>query len=101
MRYFSLLVLFGLFTAINSAQAQSVAQRQAANIATLRAVVNFKIDDEEIIRDIESLRQDQRFNRDLQRMMDRLSNTRNKDSRNRRVMEILEKAGRDITDVLR
>ena len=101
MKYFSLLILFGLFTAINSAQAQFASQRQAANIATLRAVVNFKIDDEEISQDIVDLRQDERFNRDLQRMLDRLSNSRTKDTRNRRVMEILERAGRDLTDALR
>jgi len=100
MRLFATLMLLALFVSVDNAEAQFSAQRDAANMATLRAVVNFKIDDEEIARDIESLRNNVRFNQDLQRRLDRLTNSRTKDSRNRRVMEILLQAGRDLDRAL-
>lgn len=83
-----------------TAQAQYSAQKDAQYIATLKAVVNQKINDEEIIKDIESLRQNKSFNEKLQRMLDKLSNRRTKNTTNRRVLQILEKAGEDIYKLL-
>lgn len=48
--------------AAGSAAAQYSAQNEAKYIATLKAVVNYKIDDQENIRDIEALRQNRQFN---------------------------------------
>jgi len=101
MRIFALfLVLLGLSYS-STTQAQFSASRGAQHLAILRAVVNYKIDDEEHVRDIERLRENERFNQRVQRMLDRLQNTRTKDSRNRQVLEILENAGRDLERVLR
>ena len=94
------LMLFTLGHSSN-AEAQFAASRRAQHIAILRAVVNYKIDDEEHIRDIEALRQNERFNRRLERMLSRLQNTRTKNSTNRRILQILEDAGRDIDNLLR
>ena len=82
------------------ASAQFAAQNDAKYIATLKAVVNYKIDDEENLSAIESLRENQTFNRRLQRMLDKLQNTRTKNSTNRRVYNILLKAGKDIYNEL-
>lgn len=95
MKLFSVLILLSLFAAI-PAQAQYAAQRDAQYMATLKAVVNYKINDEENLRDVESLREDRRFNQKLTRMLEKLQNTRTKNSINRRVYNILLKAGEQI-----
>ena len=95
------LILFVSLLFISSSSAQTTAQRDARNLAILRAVINFKIDDEETLRDVEALREDEAFVRRLQGMLERLTNSRMKDSRNRRVMNILIQAGDDLHNVLR
>ena len=82
------------------ARAQFAAQQEAQYMATLKAVVNYKIDDEENLRDIEKLRQNQAFNRKLARMMEKLQNTRTKNSTNNRIYNILLRAGKDIYNEL-
>ena len=84
----------------SSAYAQLAATRDAQYIAVLRAVVNYKIDDEENLRNIERLREDRRFNEKVQRMLDKLSNERTKNTTNRRVLQILEQAGKDLYNLL-
>ena len=79
-----------------AARAQYSAQNEAKYIATLKAVVNYKIDDEENLSAIESLRENKRFNQQLQRMLNKLQNTRTKNSTNRKIYNILLKAGKDI-----
>lgn len=81
-------------------RAQYAAQNDAKYIATLKAVVNYKIDDEENIKSVENLRENQAFNRKLQKMLNKLQNTRTKNSTNRRVYDILLKAGRDVYNEL-
>ncbi len=80
--------------------AQYAAQNDAKYIATLKAVVNYKIDDEENLSAIEQLRENKRFNRDLMQMLEKLQNTRTKNSTNRKVYNILLKAGKDIYNEL-
>ncbi len=82
------------------AQAQYSSQKEAAYIATLKAVADYKINDEENLKDVEKLRQDERFNKKLQKMLDQLSNKRSKDGKNRRIYNILQRAGKEIYDEL-
>lgn len=93
-------VLLGLLMTAGAARAQYAAQNEAKYIATLKAVVDYKINDEENYRDIESLRQNERFKRDLNEMLGKLSNRRTKNSTNTRVYRILLNAGRDIYNEL-
>ncbi len=95
--FFSLIMMM----IASSASAQLASQKDARNMAVLKAVVNYKINDEENMRDIEKLREDVQFNQRLLRMLDKLSNERTKDARNKRVLEILEKAGDDLYRELR
>jgi len=83
------------------ADAQFAAQSNAVYMATLKAVVDIKIEDEEIASDVQQLRENQRFLADLQRRLGRLQNTRTKNADNRRIFEILLQAGRDIDSILR
>lgn len=96
--YFLVFLMSLIFTSNSYAQYSS--QNDAKYIATLKAVVNYKIDDKEHINDIESLRQNKQFNQKLQRMLNKLSNERTKDAKNRQVLKILEKAGEDIYKIL-
>lgn len=100
MRLFTPLPALCLILGAQDAAAQFSAQKDAQYIATLRAVVNYKIDDEENIKDIESLRKNKAFNQKLQRMLDKLQNTRTKNTTNRKVQTILEKAGQDLYNLL-
>lgn len=100
MRLLSFMLAFAVVLSAGNASAQFSAQKDAQYIATLKAVVNYKIDDEENLRDIERLRQNKSFNTKLQRMLDKLQNTRTKNSTNRKVLQILEKAGEDIYKLL-
>ena len=78
------------------ALAQYSAQKDAMYIATLKAVTDYKINDEENIKDIEALRENQRFLQDLRKMMKKLSNQRGKDALNTRIYKILKNAGKEI-----
>lgn len=100
MNKFSLAVMAWSILAAGESAAQYSSQNDAKYMATLKAVVNYKIDDQENIRDIEALRQNRQFNEKLQRMLDKLSNERTKDAKNRQVLKILEKAGEDVYKVL-
>ena len=100
MRLFVPVLALGLLAGVQEASAQFSAQKDAQYIATLKAVVNYKINDEENLKDIESLRQNQAFNQKLQRMLNKLQNTRTKNTTNRRVQQILEKSGQDIYRLL-
>jgi len=99
MNKICLLVLIAILGS-TSAQAQYSAQKEAMYIATLKAVVDYKINDEENLRDIESLRENERFKRRLMDMMAKLSNNRTKNSTNNKVYNILLKAGKDVYNTL-
>lgn len=81
--------------------AQMSASKNAQYLATIKAVADYKINDEEELRNVERLRQNERFNRQLQDMMSRLQNTRTKNSKNQRILKILEDAGKEIYDILK
>ncbi len=100
MRLFAPLLAWSVVVGAQDAYAQFSAQKDAQYLATLKAVVNYKINDEENLKDIESLRQNQAFNQKLQTMLNKLQNTRTKNTTNRRVQQILEKAGQDLYRLL-
>ena len=101
MRRALIFAFFILLCNINNSSAQFAADKDAAYLATLKAVADFKINDEEVLENVNRLRQDQQFNRKLYQMVQKLSNSRNKDSKNQRVLRILKKAGKDIYDELK
>jgi len=80
--------------------AQFSASKDAQYLAVVKAVANYKINDEENLRQVERLRENATFNRKLQGMMTKLTNARNKDSTNRKILQILERAGKEIYDLL-
>ena len=99
-KIFFAMTLLSVFFINSSANAQFSAQRDASHMIIVRVISEYKMNDQEYLRDIESLREDQRFNSRLERMLARVSNDKNRDSRNRQVVEILQRAGRDIETAL-
>jgi len=97
---FRLVVFLGVLLSASIANAQYSASKDAQYMATVKAVANFKIEDEEISRDIAKLRQNKAFNEKLQKMLEKLSNRRTKDTTNRKVLQILEEAGEQIYKLL-
>ncbi|MDO4183988.1 MAG: hypothetical protein Q4D11_01945 [Rhodospirillales bacterium] len=93
----TMLALF-LFTGV--ANAQFAASKDAQYLAVVKAVANYKIDDEENLRQVEELRNNEKFNNKLQKMLDKLSNKRTKDSTNQRVLQILKRTGKELNDLL-
>ena len=102
MRYLPFFFIFFLEEVIlKPAQAQYASQMDAAYLATLKAVADYKINDEENLDEVEELRQDEKFNKKLRKMLNKLDNRKSKNSENKRVYEILKKAGRDIYNELK
>lgn len=85
----------------------SLAFAQAANLtdakylAVLKVVTDHKMGDAEIKPDLEKLREHQRFKKDLQKMVGKLDNSRPSEATNRKIMRILQKAGKDIYNELK
>ena len=86
--------------AAGDVNAQYSASKEAQYLAIVKAVADFKIDDEEHLRKMEKLRENEKFNRDLYSMIQKLNNSRRKDSTNRKVLQILENAGKQLQDLL-
>lgn len=86
--------------AAGDVNAQYSASKEAQYLAIVKAVADYKIDDEEHLRKMEKLRENEKFNRDLYSMIQKLDNSRRKDSTNRKVLQILENAGKQLQDLL-
>ena len=94
--------VFAIFLCnINVSSAQCAADKDAAYLATIKAVADFKINDAEELDSVNRLRQDPNFNKKLYEMVQKLSNSRNKDAKNQRILKILKQAGKDIYDELK
>lgn len=84
-----------------SAQAQMAALNKAKYIATLKVIVNHKMGDADIKDDLVKLRESERFKKDLEKMVSKLDNSKPHEATNRKIMRILEQAGREIYNELR
>jgi hypothetical protein len=96
-------LFLGILAAVSlsgEASAEYAAQKDAAYLATIKAVADYKINDEEEIKNVNALRENVAFNQKLQKMLNKLSNDRTKNTKNRRVYEVLKKAGKEIYDIL-
>ena len=101
MRFLSIISFLAVMMSSFSANAQYSSTKNAQYLATIKAVANYKINDEEEYRNVERLRQDARFNQKLQSMLNKLQNSKTKNSDNKRVLQILEDAGKQIYDILK
>ena len=100
MKYLPFFLFLGCVCINCEAKAQLSSQKEAAYFATVKAVANFKINDEENLKEIEQLRNDERFNEKLRKMLSKLDNKKNKNKINQKVYNILRNAGKQICEEL-
>ena len=83
----------------SSAFAQSYSSpsmREAVYLATLKAVLDYKMDDSKNLEKLETLRQDERFNEKLKKMLTKLNNDKPKPAVDQRVYQMLIQSGQNI-----
>ena len=95
-----ILSLFLSSAVLQPALAQLASQKDAAYLATIKAVADYKVNDEESIQQVQLLREDEVFKQKLKKMMEKLQNSKSKDSSNRKIYNILLVAGKQIYDEL-
>ena len=97
-----LMLIFAILCCnINVSSAQYAADKDAAYLATIKAVADYKINDEETVSGVNRLRQDPNFNKKLYEMLQKLDNSRTKNGKNNRIYKILLRAGKEIYDELK
>lgn len=101
MKYIPLFLLLIGVTVSGNAAAQYASQMDAAYLATIKAVADYKINDEENLKQVNELRENEKFNKKLAKMLEQLNNKRTKTGKNRQVYQILQKAGKEIYDILK
>lgn len=84
-----------------SAQAQSAALNKAKYVTVLKVILDHKMNDEELMPDVAKLRESERFKKELVKMIGKLDNSRPSEAKNRRIMRILERTGKEIYDELK
>ena len=102
MKIYGIAFIAAIATAVfcgADAKAQTAASKDAQYLAIVKAVADFKINDEEHLRNMEKLRQNKRFYDKLKKMLSKLSNNRTKDSTNKKVLDILENAGKELDQI--
>lgn len=90
-----------LFLTAMPAQAQLASLSEAKYMAVLKIVVNYKMGDENIADDLDRLRESERFKKELEKIYKKLDNSKTSDATNRRIMRILEQAGKDVYNELK
>lgn len=96
----AILVLLFLLYAIG-AFAQSATLNKAKYITVLKVVVDHKMQDAELEPDVEKLRESERFKKELVKIIGKLDNSRPSEAKNRRVMRILERTGKELYNELK
>lgn len=96
----SLLILCLVMFAF-SVQAQSAALNKPKYVTVLKVILDHKMKDAELMPDVDKLRESERFKKELLKMIDKLDNSRPSEAKNRRIMRILERTGKEIYDELK
>jgi len=84
-----------------SANAQIASLNKAKYLATLKVVSAHKMGDKDMLSDFDKLRESERFRKDLEKMVNKLDNSKPNEATNRKIMRILEQAGKEIYNELR
>jgi len=94
-------LIIGLSFSAFSAQAQMASLNKAKYMAVLKVVTNHKMNDKDIVKDLDKLRESERFKKELEKIVGKLDNSRPNEATNRKIMRILEQAGKDIYNELK
>ena len=83
------------------AQAQMASLNKAKYVTVLKVVATHKMKDKELEPDIAKLREHAKFKQELSKMLDKLDNSRPNEATNRKIVRILEQAGKEIYNELK
>ena len=100
MRYIFLFLSFMLAASSAMAQNYPSSEKDAVYLATLKAVLDYKMNDIENIKQLDKLRKDEKFNQELQKMLEDLDNEKRSSRKDKRVYELLIRAGKNVYNVL-
>ena len=75
-------------------------QKDARNIKIVEAVAHYKLGDENLREEMEKLDQNREYNKKMKKIMDKLSNDKRRDTKNREVVRILQEAGNKLYNLL-
>lgn len=75
-------------------------QKTARNLLILQEVVNYKMGDEKLAKDMDEVENSKEYNKKLEKILNNLSNKKSLDSKNKKVMQILDNAGERIYNIL-
>ena len=84
-----------------SAEAQIAALDEAKYITTLKGVTDHKMKDADLEPDVDRLRENERFKKELIKMLGKLDNSRPNSAKNQKIMRILERAGKEVYNELK
>lgn len=83
------------------AQAQMASLNKAKYVTVIKVVSDHQLDNKDIASDVDKLRDSSKFKQDLRKMLEKLDNEHPNTAKNRKIMRILEQAGRDIYNELK
>lgn len=75
-------------------------EKKARNILIVKQVADFKIGDEKLAKDFETVESNREFERKMAKIMEKLNNKKMRDSKNREVINILNEAGDKLYNLL-
>lgn len=75
-------------------------QKEARDLLVLYEVVNFKLEDERLAKEIDELDENPKFNKKMDSIMEKLSNEKRRDNKNKDVERILQDAGNKLYNLL-
>ena len=93
-----ILFLFLVLTLAGNVQAYDNGIRD--NPAIVKQVADFKIGDEKLAKDFETVENNREFERKMAKIMEKLNNKKMRDSKNREVINILNEAGDKLYNLL-
>ena len=74
---------------------------EAKYITTLKVVTDHKMKDADLEPDVDRLRENERFKKELIKMLGKLDNSRPNSAKNQKIMRILERAGKEVYNELK
>lgn len=75
-------------------------QKTARNLMIVKEVVNFKMGDENLAKYYDNLDDNKRYNKDMDKIFSKLSNSKRSNTKNKKVIEILNDAGERIYNLM-
>lgn len=101
MKKVFVLVFCFVLGAASCAMAQTSSLNKAKYVTVLKVIAEHKMGDQDLAADVDKLRKYDKFKKELVKMMNELDNSKPNEVKNRKIIKILERAGKEIYDELK